>query len=212
MLIAIAVLAFVVLVSVQAFRGWPALGLGSAGDPAVSVSRSQAVGAGVPSFHAAHAARAARGSGTPHLRGGGRPTPARSGAIDKHGGLGGGGSRVVAPGAPTSSGRSVSSSPAGAPTPTASAPPSSTGGGGEPADPSSGVSESSVGNPRPGLAATVGSVVSKVEETVGRAWPPPNPVRSPKGSSTGPPAPNATNWPTAANGSRRAGGLLGLHR
>lgn len=169
-LIASAVLAFVLLVSVQAFRDWPVSGLGlGGGDRDVSVSSGQAasVGPALRPTHARAVGKAGAAASGHVFADGGASVPGRSGSIAQRNGLGGGSPGTATPRGATSPGESGSSSVGDSP-PTGSAPGPASGGG--PGSPGTGAGGGSAGSsPSAGVTGAVDNTVSKVDETVGGA-------------------------------------------
>jgi hypothetical protein len=151
-LIAIAIAAFVLLVSAQVFRDWPVAALGS-GDDSASVSKAEPVGptpaaaAGATAGPGASAATTAGGGGNGKSAGGGGSTPT---AAPEGGGAGGG--EAAGGGGPGGSGNGSPASPAPSTTDT------SAGGGG-------GGSGSTTTSTSGKVTETVNGTVNQVDET-----------------------------------------------
>jgi hypothetical protein len=174
-LIAIAIAAFVMLVSAQVFTDWPLAGLGKSSDNGVSAAKVvDAPEGGAPADAAGNAATAATATTTNGAKAGsgsGDGANAADGAgatVDESrdnaeagagestgggesgGGSGGGGDTPAAPTSPASSGGGSTPSPAGG----------GSGGG------SSGGGSSTTSSPAQTVTSTVNETVTKVDQTV----------------------------------------------
>ncbi len=163
-----AVIAFVLLVSAQAFREWPVSGLGFGGPTAVSVSSGRAVGDAAASH--ARVAAAMRTAGAVVGSVGARAT-GHSRVAQRPGGLSGETPGTTAPrgGSGSTAGGGGSASPASP----SSTPAPGGGSGSHPAGGGGGAgvggADSGVEGVSTGLTSTVGNTVSKVNETLGGA-------------------------------------------
>ncbi len=211
-LIAAAVVTFVLLVSAQAFRAWPISGLGlSSGGGTVSVSSGRVVG-GTSASDPHVVAAATKGEAT--IGGGaGRRTPGGAGAVGRQGGLGGspgataprerpgspsGGGGSSSPSRPSST--SVPSDGSGSPVTSGEA-----GGGG-------GGSGSSGGSASAGVTNSVENTANQVGSTVGGALGNTGATKITEGVVSGVAGPTSTVGHAADETTSAVGGLLHLHR
>ncbi len=165
-LVAAAVLAFVVLVSVQVFRGLPVSGLGVGGGGVVSVSRKHAVSDREPARNALGVGPGGGAFAHPS-RHGGAARAGRSGTLGQLGGLSSENPRATLPGNRASHGESPSRSGGGS-SPTAPSPAPIPDDGRAPPERISGAAPGGREvSPGASIAGTVGSAVSKVQDAVG---------------------------------------------
>jgi hypothetical protein len=211
-LIVSAVLVFVLLVSVQAFRDWPVAGLGLVrGDGIVAASSVGARGArssGAPHGRATVAVpTAGAASGHAAVAGGIASTPGRSGAISRQGGLGSGNSGAGAPRGATSPSGSGSSPSGPSPGP-ATGGGSGSGGSGA----TRGLGPGSIGSPSAGVTSAVGNTVAKVDETAGGTLGATGVAKATEGLISGAAAPESAVGHAVDETVGTVGGLLHLHR
>ena len=205
-LIVSAVVAFVLLVSVQAFRDWPVSGL-EGGDRTVSVSSDRAPSAGpAPTLARAPAAETTGGAASGHAAGG-APVPGRSGSIAQRGGLGGGNPGATAPhGATPPGGPGLPSG--GGSSPTGSAPAPASGGGSGSPGPGGGAGGGAGSSSSASVTGTVNDTVSKVDETLGGT----GVAKVTEGVVDGVAGPESTVGHAVDETAGTVGGLLHLHR
>lgn len=201
-----AVIAFVVLVSAQAFREWPVSGLRLGGGTTVSVSSGRAVGDAAASH--AGLAEAVRTTGVAVRSPGGRTT-GHSRVARELGGLSGESPGAKAPrGGPgsTSGGGASPASPSAIPAPGGGSGSRQLGGGGGAGG--GGGGDSSAQSISSGLTSTVGNTVSKVNETLSGALSDTGVPNVTQGVVNGAPAANPSLGHAVEETQGAVGGLL----